>query len=139
MNNKKSGFSYTEVLVAIFLITIVLIPAMESLLSGVQGSGIHASHARQYYRLSGKMEQVLARPFTELAQEADTAGGSTVIINAYSDDPGSNDRLLVYIARYDGDNADADNDPFTDVDNGLLWLMVEIEGWPDTLHSLCKN
>ena len=37
---KSIGFSYTEVLVATFLIAILLVPALESLHSGIQGSRI---------------------------------------------------------------------------------------------------
>lgn len=139
MRTDISGFSYTEVLVATFLIAIVLVPAIEALHSGIQGSTIHYNHAEQHYRLQEKMEEILARPFSELEQAADLAGASTVIVNSYSDAAGSNDRRLVYIARYDGDNADADNDPFTDVDNGLLWLRVQIEGGADAIDTLSKQ
>ncbi len=139
MKTNISGFSYIEVLVATFLIAIVLVPAIEALHSGIQGSTIHYNHAEQHYRLQEKMEEILARPFTELEQEADLAGGSTVIVSSYSDAAGTNDRRLVYIARYDGDNSDADNDPFTDADNGLLWLKVQTEGGSDGIDTLSKQ
>ena len=133
------GFSYTEVLVATFLIAILLIPAIESLHSGIQGSGIHAGQANQYYRLTGKLEEVLAQPFSELEQTADTAGGPAVIIDSYSDSVGTADRRLVYLARYDGDNADADNDPFTGVDQGLLWVKAQVEGTGGAIETLINE
>ena len=36
--------------------------------------------------------------------------------------------MLVYLSLYDGDNADADDDPFTGTDADLLWIRVEIDG-----------
>ncbi len=132
----STGFSYTEVLVATFLIAILLVPALESLHSGIQGSQVHAVKAENHYRLTGKLEELLAQPFSDLEQEADTAGDPAVIIDAYSDAAGSEWRRLVYLARYDGDNADADNDPFTGTDQGLLWVRVQIEDTNDVLESL---
>ena len=40
---------------------------------------------------------------------------------------GDASRRLVYVAGYDGDDADGDGDPFTGADDGLLWVEVEIE------------
>ncbi|RDH85509.1 MAG: hypothetical protein DIZ78_11260 [endosymbiont of Escarpia spicata] len=96
--HQATGFSYTEVLVAI-----TLIPALESLHSGVLGSGIHSAHANHHHRLTGKMEEILAKSFSSLEQEADAAGGPAVIVDAYSDTAGTASRRLVYLARYDGD------------------------------------
>ena len=42
-------------------------------------------------------------------------------------------RLVVYLSPYDGDNADADDDPYTGTDPDLLWIGVEIEG---SVHQL---
>ena len=126
-------------MVATLLIAVSLVPAMEALHSGVQGSAIHSNRAEQHYRLLETMEEILARPFIELEQAADSAGGATVIVDTYSDAVGSRHRRLVYIARFDGDNADADNDPFTDVDDGLLWLKVQTEGWADGIETLNKQ
>ncbi|MBA1445295.1 MAG: hypothetical protein M3H12_00260 [Chromatiales bacterium] len=134
-----TGFSYTEVLVAISLIAILLIPALESLHSGVLGSGIHSTHANHHHRLTGKMEEILAKPFSSLEQEADAIGGPAVVVDAYSDTAGTASRRLVYLARYDGDNIDADNNPFTDVDAGLLWVKVQIEGENQSLESLVSQ
>lgn len=131
-----AGFSYTEVLVATFLIAVILAPALESLHSGIQGSAVHAARVVDYQRLTGKLEEVLARPFSELAQAADSAGGPTVVIAGYSDVAGTASRRLVYLARYDGDNADHDDNPFTGTDQGLLWLQVQLEGTAEAVQTL---
>ncbi len=133
---KVVGFSYVEVLVATFLIAIVLVPALDTLQSGIQGSGIHASRAEDHYHITGKVEEVLARPFDELGQEADAAGSPTVIVHAYSDSAGTDARRLVYLSRFDADNADADNDPFTGTDGGVIWVQVQIENTNDTIETL---
>ena len=52
---------------------------------------------------------------------------------SYSELAGSPGRLLVYLSNYDGDNADADGDPFTGTEPDLLWIRVEIE---DSVHAL---
>ncbi len=46
------------------------------------------------------------------------------------------DRRLVFISRYDGDNADTDDNPFTGTEADLLWLRVEIEGTASALQAL---
>lgn len=131
MKPRQSGFSYVEVIVATLLIAIMLVPALEAMQSGIQGSAIHASLADEHYRLGGKMEQTLARPFAELLAAADAVADPAVAIpSPYSDDAATPARRLVFLARYDGDNADADDDPFTGTDAGLLWLRVTIENSP---------
>jgi hypothetical protein len=54
----------------------------------------------------------------------------------YSDSAGTKSRRLVYLARFDGDNADADNNPFTGTDSGLLWVRVTIEDSPRALQTV---
>ncbi|MEN8177437.1 MAG: hypothetical protein ABFS39_02340 [Pseudomonadota bacterium] len=136
VHRSVGGFSYTEVLVSTFLIAILLVPALESLHNGILGSEVHATRVDNHLRLTGKLEEVLAQPFTELEQAADAAGGSGVVIDTYSDAAGSDWRRLVYLARYDGDNADADDAPFTGADPGLLWVRVQIEGADESLQTL---
>ena len=84
-----------------------------------------------------KMEETLALPFSELLTEADLVADPTVLIPApYSDVAGTESRRLVFLARYDGDNVDADDDPFTGTDAGLLWLRVTIEDNPRALETV---
>ncbi len=124
-----AGFFYTEVLVAVALIALALVPAMDALLPGVAGSAFHETTAEDHYQLTGKLEQVLAEPFANLEIAADAVGDPTIQtgysdVIAYAD--GRQIMRNVFLFRYDGDNADTDNDPFTGTDEGLLWVQVRI-------------
>lgn len=130
------GFTYTEVLVTTFLIAIVLVPAIEGLSIGVSAGGVHVEKAMQQMRLIDAMEHVLAQPFDDLATAADAAAGHDVIVSAYSDAAGMADRRLVYLSRYDGDDAEDDGNVFTGTDDNLLWARVVIEGSPSELETL---
>ena len=126
-----------ELLIATLLITIMLVPALEAMQSGIQGSGIHTQLAQNQYRMISKMEQTLALPYVQLLEQADLVADPKVLIPPpYSDTAGTESRRLVFLARYDGDNADADGDPFTGADAGLLWLRVTIENSPRALETV---
>lgn len=139
---RMSGLSYIEVLIAVVLIMIALVPALDALIPGLAGSGIHESIAEDHYQLTGKLEQVLAEPFGRLNSAANAAGGPTTL-TTYSDDvtytDGRQIERNVFISRYDGDNADADNDPFTGTDDGLLWVRVAIPGTGMSIESLVSE
>ncbi len=137
MKHRHAGFSYMELLIATLLIVILLVPALDAMQSGVQGSGIHRQLAQNQYRMISKMEQTLALPFNELLEQADLVADPTVLIPApYSDVAGTESRRLVFLARYDGDDSDADDDPFTGTDAGLLWVRVTIENSPRSLETV---
>ena len=129
---QQSGISYVEVLAAVIIIAVTVIPATNAIRGSLDVADADKLATVNYYRLISKMEEVLAEPFATVAAAA--AGPSTA--TAYSDSAGSVDRRLVFIAPYDGDNADADNDPFTGGDPDLLWVKVEIEGSVSVLHAL---
>ena len=137
MKQRQSGFSYMELLIAPLLIVIMLVPALDAMQSGVQGSGIHTGLAQNQYRMISKMEQTLALPFAELLTQADLVADPTVLIPApFSDPAGTESRRLVFMARYDGDNADGNGNPFDGTDEGLLWLRVTIENSPRALETV---
>ena len=131
-----AGFSYLEILVAAVLMALSLGPALEALSSGIQSSSIHTSSSEESYILRGKLEEVLADSFTNIETAAAAAGGPG-IASSYSDVASlSNGRQItrnVYLAGYDADNADADNDAFTGADPNLLWVRVAI---PNTIVEL---
>ncbi len=133
---KMAGLSYMEVLVATFLIAITLVPALEALRPAIQAAGAHESHMQDHYQLAAKLEAVLAEPLADLDAAAAAAGDATTP-TSYSDTltyaDGRQITRQVYLSRYDGDNADGDNDPFTGTDSGLLWVRVAI---PGTVHAL---
>lgn len=130
---REGGFSYVEVLVATLLVALSLVPALEALQTATLGSAVHESLAVHQRQLTSKMEEVLAQSFIDLEiAEATALGGPT----SYSDAAGSPDRRVVFLSRYDGDNADADDNPSTGPDPGLLWVRVEIEGTRHALETL---
>ena len=46
MKQRQAGFSYMELLIATLLIVIMLVPALDAMQSGIQGSGIHTQLAQ---------------------------------------------------------------------------------------------
>ena len=129
------GFSYIEVLAATVLLAIALVPALEALQVGMHGADVHREATEEHYHVAGKMEEVLAEPFDQLVAAAAAAGAPTVP-TSYSEAPATFRRRLVYLSKYDGDDADADNDPFTGVDDDLVWVRVEIENTAQALETL---
>ena len=47
--------------------------------------------------------------------------------------------MLVFLSRYDGDNADADDNSFTGTDEGLIWLRVTVENTPHELTTMVSQ
>ena len=128
----EHGLTLVEVLVTIVLLAIILVPAMRALQTGVVGTDVHGDVSSSHYRVTSRIEELLAEPFDALSDAA-IASGSPTTITSYSEAAGPPARLLVYLSFYDGDNADADNDPFTGTEPDLLWIRVDIE---DSVHTL---
>lgn len=131
----ENGLTLVEVLVSVSLLAVLLVPAIHALHTGFVGAEAHADHSRNHYRLVSRIETVLAESYGSL--EAAAAGQSTP--SSYSDAAGPPDRLLVYIAAYDADNADTDNDPFTGTESDVLWIRVAIQGSVQDLVSLATR
>lgn len=129
----QAGVAYVEVLVATVLLAVALVPALDALRGSLVASEVHETLAFQQHHLAGGLEEVLAEPYEALEAAAIAAGGGP---SSYSDAVATPDRRLVYLSGYDGDDADADGDPFTGIDPGLLWVRVEIEGTPHSLETL---
>lgn len=132
---RQDGLTYLEVLIAAVLLALTLVPALDALLVAVSGTSVHESYVVDHNRLNSRMEEVLADPFSDLDAEAQAVGSPTTP-TAYSDAGGTPGRLLVFLARYDGDDADADGDPFTGGDAGLLWVQTAIENTDYNLETL---
>jgi type II secretory pathway pseudopilin PulG len=124
--SKETGLTLVEVLVSMVLLSILLIPAIQAIQTGVAGADVHADVTTSHHRMASRLEELLTEPFTDLADAA-TAAGSATTASSYSEAAGPPSRLLVFLSLYDGDNADADNNVFTGTDPGLLWVRVEIE------------
>ena len=136
------GFYYLEMLIAVFLITVMLVPAINALHSGQMGSGIHMTSTADYHYLISKLEEVQAQPFTELDKEAVLVGDPNTA-TAYSDILTSSDgrqiSRQVYLSRYDGDNADSDNNSFSGVDKDLIWVKVELAGTALAIEGIINS
>lgn len=131
----QSGLTLVEVLVSVLLLAVLLVPALHALHTGFIGVAIHGDYSRDHYRLVSRIETVLSESFNSL--EAAAAGPSTP--SSYSDAAGPPDRVLVYIAAYDADNLDTDDDPFTGADSDVLWVRVAIDGSVQDLESLATR
>jgi len=114
------------------LLAVLLVPAIHALQTGIVGADVHNDVSSSHYRLTSRLEELLAEPFVDLSNAAIAAGAPTTA-TTYSDAAGPPGRLLVYLSLYDGDNADSDNDPFTGTEPDLLWIRVDIE---DSVHTL---
>ncbi len=145
--NKQRAFSYLEVMAAMIILAISIIPAMQAIQTGIQGAGVHESLTRQHYALIKRMEEVLAEPYGNLLNAAKTAG-SAATASSYSDTAGQFERVLVFLALYDADAdpftiVDPDNDGDGDVYSGdssdLLWLRVELENNAQSMETLVSR
>jgi len=137
--HRMAGLTYVEVLIATVLIAVSLVPAIEALTPATQGMSIHEAKTVRHYALTAKLEDVLAKPFNELDTEAVTINNPTVASTLYSDLVGTSDRRLVYLSRYDADNADGNGNVFDGTDAGLLWVRVEIEATRQSIEGLTSS
>jgi len=126
------------VLIATLILVIGLVPALDALRSAVTGAGVNDTFVANQHRLGGRLEEVLAEPFAALDAAA-VAAGSPTTPSSYSEPGGTPGRLLIYLARYDGDDADGNGNPFNGGDEGLLWVQATIENTPYTLETLISQ
>ena len=131
----QAGFYYAEALISTVIVGICLAPAVSALHSALQAPAVEMTVAATRQHLQSKLEQVLAQPYSALDNAAQ-ATASPSSPSSYSEPAGTPDRVLVYLARYDGDNADGDNNPFTGTDPGLLWVRVQTAGGTLSLAAL---
>ena len=141
---QQSGFSYIEVIIAVFILAVAIVPAMEALQSGVQGAGIHQSLTQQHYAVTKRMEETMAESYSALLSAAEVATNASTP-TSLSDAAGPADRVVVYAALYDADvdpftlvdsNNDGDGDIYTGDTSNLLWVKVEIENSAVVVESL---
>ena len=136
MTSRKhdAGLTLVEVLVTMVLLAIVLVPAIGALQTGIVGTHVHSDVASSHYRLKTRLEELMSYPFTDLSDAAIAAGDPSTP-SSYSE-PSGPGRLIVYLSFYDGDNADADSDPFTGTEPDLIWIRVDIEDSVFTLETV---
>ncbi len=133
--DRQAGISYAETLLAVTVLALALVPALESLQTAFTGTAVQEDVMQWQQLLATRMEDILAEPFSTLDDAAQAAGSETTP-SSYSDPAGGPDRVLVFLSGYDGDNADADGNPFTGSDEGLLWVRIAIENTPYDLTTL---
>ena len=130
----QSGFSYVEVLLSALLVTVLLVPALQALQTGIAGGNGDSAASRQL-RLRAKMEEALARPFAKLYAETYLAGGNTTnsVSATYSDAVGQADRRVVVLYRYN-----ASTNALSSGDTGLVFVSVyyEADGSAGALATL---
>lgn len=136
---RQQGLSYVEVLIATVLIATALVPAMDALRPAIQGASIHENTTLRHYAISGLFEELLARSFNELDTEAFAINDPATASVIFSDAPGSSDRRLVYLSRYDADNADGNGNGFDGTDAGLIWIKVQIEATDFSVEGLTSQ
>ncbi|MFK8067957.1 MAG: hypothetical protein AB8D52_06910 [Gammaproteobacteria bacterium] len=120
---QQSGFSYFEIMITVAVVVISILPIMDSLQVSVKASEVQREYVSSHYHLMAKMEEVLAESYTSLeaAIISSESGGPPI----FSDPSGSSDRRIVYLSKYDIDNADSDNDPSTGKDE-VIWVKTII-------------
>ncbi len=118
-----AGYAYVEVLIAVVLVATCLAPMVETIAQAVRIQTQQADQRDALHSTTSLMEQTLSTRYQALDLEAVAVNDATVA-TAYSDPTGTDNQRLVYLARYDIDNADSDNDPLTGGDAGLLWIRV---------------
>jgi len=136
---RQAGLTYMEVLLASVLIALLLVPGLQALQSGLQSTAVQSSLEEEQAILQGKLADLLAMPFATLDAAAQAAGGPTTASSLSDTVTLSDGRSLsrqVFLSRYDGDNADADGDPYSGTDAGLLWLRVAIAGTALAVETL---
>jgi hypothetical protein len=134
-SHRRAGFSYFEAVLALFVLSLALVPALDALSTSVSAFSQQARTVVDHYWTLGKLEEVLAEPIASLDAAA-LAAGQVTAPTLYSDPLGAPNRRLVFIARYDGDDADADGDPFSGGDEGLLFVRVALASGESELSTL---
>jgi type II secretory pathway pseudopilin PulG len=149
--SNNTGLSYMEVMLAVFLLMLIIIPLMRSLEWGINTQKVVHKQQDVVWHAQTKLSEVRAEKMTVLLASANTAGAYTTA-SSYSDAPATENRRLVYVWYYDIDNADADNNPYTifdantdsdsnpftgaDVVMDLVWIKVVVENTSIELVTL---
>lgn len=141
---REGGFSYIEALVALVILAVALIPAMEALTGGVQGVRLNVAqgttagterNVSDEEALRNKMEGLLARTHDRNSGGLANSPSGTSTAHGYSDAAGTDPRCLVYTSWYKPEATQA-ADRFVSTDTGLLWIKVVVEGKATHLETV---
>ncbi len=132
----QRGFSYIEILLSVVLLTVLLVPALQALQTGVAG-GQNSSLAARQLTLRDKMEQMLATPFADLYAKTYLEGNATSASASLSDPAGAPGRRMVVLYRYSYDPITFSG-AWSSNDTGLVFVSVyyEAEGSTNGLNTL---
>lgn len=131
----QRGFGYVEALVAVVLLAVVLVPALEALGNAARNAPTAAQDDTLWMSAANKLREVTGSRFDDLDAAATAAGGAGNV-SSLSDPTGSSPRVLIYLSRYDGDNADGDDNGFTGTDTDLIWVRAAVADTPVSLDTL---
>jgi Tfp pilus assembly protein PilV len=131
----QRGFGYVEALVAVVLLAVVLVPALEALGNAARNAPTAAQDDTLWMSAANKLRDVTGSRFDDLDAAATAAGGAGNV-SSLSDPTGSSPRVLIYLSRYDGDNADGDDNGFTGTDTDLIWVRAAVADTPVSLDTL---
>lgn len=131
----QRGFGYVEALVAVVLLAVVLVPALEALGNAARNAPTAAQDDTLWMSAANKLREVTGSRFDDLDAAATAAGGAGNV-SSLSDPTGSSPRVLIYLSRYDGDNADGDDNGFTGTDTDLIWVRATVADTPVSLDTL---
>lgn len=146
MTNRFRGYTYIEAVVALLVLAVALIPAMDALQVGtiglrtnvVQGDAGTDRDVSDEEALRNKMESLLALNHkTGSGELAESPSGRSSAHSGLSDAGGANPRCLVYTSWYKPEaNAEADRYVSSSADTRLLWVKVQIEGKDTSLETV---
>jgi hypothetical protein len=121
MRARVAGLAYVEVVVAVLLVAVCIVPAANAIKNATGAPAVAALSAQSLACVKSQMESVLAEPYPKLLAAA--SASISVPAAAYSQGadaacPARN----VYIARYNGDTPAT----FSQTDTHLLFVRVNI-------------
>ena len=85
--HRQAGLSYAEVLLAVAVLAIGLVPALDSLQAAFAGTAVHEEFRARQQQIANRVEMVAAEPVSSLDEAAQAAGSETVA-SSYSDPVG---------------------------------------------------
>ena len=129
--NFQHGLSYTEVLIAIALVALIAWPTAQSIQTSLAVAQQSVDDTTFRFAMLSLVETTLASDYASLEQRAGTQSAPIL-----SEPLGANDTLDLYIAPWDIDNADFDDDPGTGVDDDVLWIRVALRNRPLSFETL---
>ncbi len=132
---RQRGFGYIEALVAVVLLAIAIVPALDALSNATRGAPTADRDDDLWQAVANKLSDVAGARFDDLDAAA-TAAGSATTATTLSDATTTTPRVMIYLSRYDGDNADGDNNPFTGTDADLIWVRAAITDPPVEMTTL---